>query len=642
MKRIALACILVLAVSCGKENPEQPSSDFNVSGIVLPPQIEAEAGQSVELKVMGGHGPVASDAVVLEGTQKWEITPLVIKSSSFTFSLPSQLTTGDYAFSVKRESDVKKVGKTRFVIKSGTSIDPQGATVYGIVSCGGKGVPGVVVSDGVLVTKTDKDGIYRLQSEKPHGYVFMSVPSGYEPLTTKNILPSFHVTLTQAANVPERADFSLMEVGAQDSYTVLMLGDIHLANRTGDKEQFKSFVTDVNALAKGLSGKVFGVTLGDMTWDLYWKVNKYGYTEYLEDAKTLSFPVYHTIGNHDHSMYEIGDVNTVREYKKVIAPTYYSFNIGKIHYVVLDDVECTNSTPAKDEKGNDCYKRTYNANLVDQQLKWLQKDLAEVPVSTPLVVTMHIPLYKADGKYRMDSATHAAQLESILSKYNQVHLYTAHTHTIYNVDNRAENHIYEHNAGAICATWWWSAHETPGVHIGQDGSPGGYTVLTVNGTQLSWQYKGTGSDTNYQFRAYDRNQIQITADKYVPSGSADSKSAFTPGFWSTSSTANEVYINVWNWDPSWKLEVTENGKQLSYTKVSAYDPLHLIAYTAKRLNANKEAGFATSKNAHMFKVVASSASSSLNIKVTDAFGKTYTETMSRPRAFNTDTYKINQ
>ena len=187
-----------------------------------------------------------------------------------------------------------------------------------------------------------------------------------------------------------------------------------------------------------------------MTWDLYWQVNNYGYTEYLEDAKNISFPIYHTIGNHDHSMYEIGDVNTVKEYKRVIAPTYYSFNIGAVHYVVLDDVECTNSTPDKDDKGNACYKRTYNANLVQQQLDWLEKDLAEVPASTPLVVTMHIPLYKADGKYRMDNASHASKLESILSKYSQVQLYTAHTHTIYNVDNSADNHIFEHNAGAIC------------------------------------------------------------------------------------------------------------------------------------------------------------------------------------------------
>ena len=42
----------------------------------------------------------------------------------------------------------------------------------------------------------------------------------------------------------------------------------------------------------------------------------------------------------------------------------------------------------------------------------------------------------------------------------------------------------------------------------------------------------------------------------------------------------------------------------------------------------------------VFKVTASSASSTLDIKVTDRFGNVYTETMTRPKAFTTDQYKF--
>jgi len=31
--------------------------------------------------------------------------------------------------------------------------------------------------------------------------------------------------------------------------------------------------------------------------------------------------LYHTIGNHDHSMYYMGDYDTVKEYKELIGPT---------------------------------------------------------------------------------------------------------------------------------------------------------------------------------------------------------------------------------------------------------------------------------------------------------------------------------
>ena len=98
-------------------------------------------------------------------------------------------------------------------------------------------------------------------------------------------------------------------------------------------------------------------------------------------------------------------------------------------------------------------------------------------------------------------------------------------------------------------------------------------------------------------------------------------------------------MNVWNWDPSWKVEVSESGTPLTVTRETQMDPLHLVAYTAKRLNKNSKASFATITNTHMFKVKASSATSTLEIKVTDGFGNVYTESMARPKDFSTDTYK---
>ena len=105
---------------------------------------------------------------------------------------------------------------------------------------------------------------------------------------------------------------------------------------------------------------------------------------------------------------------------------------------------------------------------------------------------------------------------------------------------------------------------------------------------------------------------------------------------------NEVLINIWNWDPNWKIEIKENGKTLSYARVKGYDPLHIAALTAKRFNdsAIKEVpAFITKENYHMFKVKASSATSTIDIKVTDEFGNVYTETMKRPKTFSAEAYK---
>lgn len=70
-------------------------------------------------------------------------------------------------------------------------------------------------------------------------------------------------------------------------------------------------------------------------------------------------------------------------------------------------------------------------------------------------------------------------------------------------------------------------------------------------------------------------------------------------------------------------------------RVKVPDPLHIISYEAKRLNAGATptSSFITTKSAHMFKVTASSPDSTLEISVTDRFGNVYPETMIRPKAF---------
>ena len=66
-------------------------------------------------------------------------------------------------------------------------------------------------------------------------------------------------------------------------------------------------------------------------------------------------------------------------------------------------------------------------------------------------------------------------------------------------------------------------------------------------------------------------------------------------------------------------------------------PLHTISYDAPRCVANGgEMTFPSGYTPHMFAVTASSATSTLEIRVTDRFGNTYTETMKRPKTFSTD------
>lgn len=619
---------LVLLLSCADKNTPG-GGKFDVQFQVPESVTVNYADRVIDFRIQFGKAPVKSDKVVLGDTGgDMHICDIVsVSEKSFSVQLYEGVGSGHYGVYIQRGDIRKLMGEmdVTVVYDSGDDVVPEeGSSVYGKVHCDGKGIPDVVVSDGIEVVVTDEDGVYQMKSDKKYGYVFISLPSGYEP-ANEGILPVIYRKLEKSKDFAERADFPLFEAGDQTDHTMLVFGDMHLAARNNDRRQFSEFVTDVNSyVSANSSKKIYAVTLGDMTWDLYWYSNNYEFEQYLSDANAIkNLMVFHTIGNHDHDMEEAGDFATIFKYKKMIAPDYYSFNIGKVHYVVLDNIECTN-----DGTGD----RTYNTKMTQEQLDWLEKDLAHVGKSTPVVVAMHATI-----KNMLFSSS---ALTGLLSGYEQVHFLTGHTHR---VENNVQAKYFDHNSGAVCATWWWSDKLTPGIHIGQDGAPGGYQIFNIAGDDFSWQFKPTGRGTEYQFRTYDRNTMSVTADKYIPGAHEKNKARFD-GYaktWSSTSSANEVYINVWNYDPEWTIEVTENGRSLDVEKVSVNDPLHLIAYTAPAMkDPSKDVTptFKTSANGHTFKVTASDASSTLEIKVTDRFGNIYTETMARPKTFSAATY----
>lgn len=633
-----------------KETPDNPDgTPINVSGIILENSVSAKKGGDVTLKVVGSHGPEEGDVIVLMNTaESFDNQIKSIDKGSFTFTLDQKVTTGRYEMLVRRNSRTKIVGYINIdIIFDVADIEPTGGNnVYGVVHCDGEGLADVVVSDGVEVVKTDKDGVYQFKSAKKWGYVFISIPKGYE-VGSEGVLPQFHATLTEKADKAERHDFNLVKVN-QEKYRVYFLGDMHLADRTNDLNQFDNCMKEVKADIMDDDVKSYVITLGDMTWDLYWYSRKYYFPQYLKSvnyyfknaAKQVQF--FHTIGNHDHDMCKDGDFNTVVEYVKDIAPTYYSFNIGDVHYIVLDDILCTNVGGVASAKP----ERAYRSEVTDEQLKWLAKDLSYVSQTTPVIVTSHAPVYAKETKKNVNDyyLNNSATLVSKFKGY-KVDFVTGHTHVLYNVDKKSSEGIgiYEHNAGAVCASWWWSGYLTPGIHICTDGAPGGYSVWDITGTDKKWRYKGTGRDANEQFRSYDLNNVWFTVEKDAPKVPAALKSDFekyTKAY--PKNSDNEVLINIWNWDPNWKIEIKENGKTLSYARVKGYDPLHIAALTAKRFNnpdIKEVPAFITKENYHMFKVKASSATSTIDIKVTDKFGNVYTETMKRPKEFSTDAYK---
>ena len=651
LKYLLLALIAVSQLfACGGSDDEKtPADNFDVQ-FTVPGSVDVTEGSECTFAVSGGgKSPLTTDTFILESDAGISyVCPIVNTSSdSFTVRLADGCETGYYKVFVKRDARKKSFGRIYINIVEDIDFKPDaGTTVYGIVSSAGVGVENVVVSDGAEVTVTNEKGIYQLKSAKKWGYVFISVPSGYE-VPSVGVLPQFHRALKNSADVVERADFKLEKVDGQDSYKIFMLGDMHLANRTGDLGQFAQFTSDLtDYMTRHKGEKMYALTLGDMTWDLYWYSNSYYFPQYLNtvNSQIKNLQIFHTMGNHDNDFQTRSDYDAAVKYVDQICPTYYSFNIGKVHYVVMDDIDCSS------------YDGTESCNYVKslsaEQLDWLAKDLSHVAKTTPVVVAMHAQVfYPTTSGFKIDhDQVNTLRLFDILDGYT-VRFVTGHTHKLFNVTPDApivDGHNFrEYNSGSVCASWWWSGNLTPGIHIGTDGTPGGYGIWDVTGTDFQCLYKSTGWPEEYQFRSYDLNNVHFSmADvPLMPSDiSASVKNAYMQYVNAyPQNNDNEVLINIWNWNSDWTLSVVdENRKTLPYTEVWAYDPLHIAALSVKRFNnagLKSTPWFITDKFTHFFKVKADDADTDLVITVKDEFGNEWTENMQRPKAFSTDAYR---
>lgn len=651
LKYLLLALIAVSQLfACGGSDDEKtPADNFDVQ-FTVPGSVDVTEGGECTFAVSGGgKSPLTTDTFILESDAGISyVCPIVnTTSDSFTVRLADGCETGYYKVFVKRDARKKSFGRIYINIVEDIDFKPDaGTTVYGIVSSAGVGVENVVVSDGAEVTVTNEKGIYQLKSAKKWGYVFISVPSGYE-VPSVGVLPQFHRALKNSADVVERADFKLEKVDGQDSYKIFMLGDMHLANRTGDLGQFAQFTSDLtDYMTRHKGEKMYALTLGDMTWDLYWYSNSYYFPQYLNtvNSQIKNLQIFHTMGNHDNDFQTRSDYDAAVKYVDQICPTYYSFNIGKVHYVVMDDIDCSSYDGTE--------SRNYVKSLSAEQLDWLAKDLSHVAKTTPVVVAMHAQVfYPTTSGFKIDhDPVNTQRLFDILDGYT-VRFVTGHTHKLFNVTPDApivDGHNFrEYNSGSVCASWWWSGNLTPGIHIGTDGTPGGYGIWDVTGTDFQCLYKSTGWPEEYQFRSYDLNNVHFSmADvPLMPSDiSASVKNAYMQYVNAyPQNNDNEVLINIWNWNSDWTLSVVdENRKTLPYTEVWAYDPLHIAALSVKRFNnagLKSTPSFITDKFTHFFKVKADDADTDLVITVKDEFGNEWTENMQRPKAFSTDAYR---
>lgn len=451
----------------------------------------------------------------------------------------------------------------------------QSYVVKGRVSSDGKALPNVMVTDGDNTTLTNEKGQYQLNVSPHSKFIYVTTPSGFLPKDSLNV-PKFYKTLNGKAN--STYNFELVKNKKDDSKHIVL---VHADPQFFKEDQFERYaeiIDDCAATAAQYADRdVFGIDCGDLSFD-----KSEFYSPYIDILNKAEVPFYRLLGNHDLTYGGRSKEKSVSQYEGLFGPTNYSFNRGNAHYIVLNNVFYL---------GRDYF---YMGYLDEKTYRWIEQDLSYVPENSLVFISMHIParLNEQEQPFKYDSPTisqqtvNIAPLFKMLESYN-AHIFTGHMHYNRNIIHTPS--LYEHNTAAICGAWWQGEYCV-------DGTPQGYGVYEVDGNEVKWYFKSAGHPREHQMRAY-----AVGSSKDHP---------------------EDVIVNVWNWDRTWKVEWIENGENRgAMNQFAGYDP------GVVKMLADKEkldfSWIGATKTDHLFKATPLSADSKIEIIVTDYFGEVF-------------------
>ena len=401
---------------------------------------------------------------------------------------------------------------------------------------------GVSVSNGFDVAVTDATGSYTLPDNDDVRYYYLSLPEDAVIGKNSDGCPDFYKPRLKGASI---YNFTLKRQAVEDRFFLYALADPQAYHvKTGSQAKIETdrfrdeSVPAVNANIAAASLPCYVVTLGDIIYNEGNRNSNGALTIMRSHCAGINAPVFQTFGNHDYTFFSSSSplstdsgsstlyLKAQRAFEECFGPIDFSFNRGDVHVVCMRNVIWdSNTTNSK-----------YHGGFTDSQYAWLQADLANVPAYKTVILCVHIPVESCVNR----SGNHMADAVKLLRRFLRAEIFSGHTHLMHNIPNMNGSGIYEHVHTAVCGMFWF-------CNLAVDGCPNGYTIYEFDGGDIVDSYFtgiNTGMNTrDYQMRIY-RGGLKY-GGQYV--------------YFQSPHSSDKLFINVFNADSNWKVEVYENG-----------------------------------------------------------------------------------
>ena len=390
---------------------------------------------------------------------------------------------------------------------------------------GDKPLAGVMVTDGMNVVKTDKKGRFSLSGFKKTRFISITTPAGFETqqfyLPVKEDRKSYDFIVTESERTKTR------------EHSFIQITDTEVTGGVG------RWITDLQQYIKN-EQPAFLIHTGDICYEPGLTVHNQ-----IVNAQTMDCPVYYCIGNHDLVKGNYGE----ELYESIYGPTWYSFDVGNVHYVVTPIDRGDNPT---DYTQRDVY------NWLKNDLALMKKDQALVLFNHDLFTPGDNFVFKADKKDILDLRT-----------FNTKAQIYGHMHYNY---VRNQKGIYTICTGTL---------DKGGI----DHSPSSFRDIKIDAndhltTQLSYTFiepqiaivspmKNQAApihpETGYQLpvsvNTYN-SQAKTSSVSYVLSNPEDNREI---------AKGNLSPLTDWNWSGNIQIPANENGKKLNLTVTSSFN-----------------------------------------------------------------------